>query len=32
LMRIMKSTPVLKDYAARITARPAFQKLAEKAP
>ena len=32
LMKIMKVTPVLKDYAARITARPAFQKLAEKAP
>jgi len=31
LMKIMKVTPVLKDYAARITARPAFQKLTEKA-
>jgi glutathione S-transferase len=30
LMKIMKVTPVLKDYAARITARPAFKKVMER--
>ena len=30
LMKIMKVTPVLKDYAARLTARPAFKKLMER--
>ncbi len=32
LFKIMKETPVLKDYAARITARPAFKKTMERNP
>jgi glutathione S-transferase len=30
LFKMMTETPVLKEYAARITARPAFKKMMER--
>ena len=32
MFKLMAETPVLKDYAARITARPAFKKVSEGKP